>query len=249
MGLAKAFEASPKNSAGSVSFDTFRTICKSLSGRVQEGFIGKMYRLAWGISKGVIDCRVFLVTAHECGFFYHCLQLRGLERAPLLSMGQDILPENDLNCKQVFDSFVKLRQSLSMVKEITKTIGVPEIIDNLARLEELMNHKGQEPLEYYHGLSLVDIFRHMWMLILNVQIIFEEMNKQHIERQVDFMALPKATESFLDYLQGLLIQRVSTKFAVRKIQKIWKAKAKKAIAVTATVIKSIALFKRKLKKK
>ena len=245
----KTFESAPKGSDGNITFKAFKSICISLNQNVDDITVCKIFKLAWTIGKGKITSKNFLISAHENLFFFYSLQLRNLNKPIVLTQNQEIKEDShSIWAKFAYDLFTKYKQPLHMVKEIAKNLGIGSILDNFTRFEDLMSKKYQEPLEFYNGLDLCDVFRHLWMIVIQVQVAYEEMNKKLLYNPIDIKGLPKATEQFTDSIQGLLLNRVSTKFAVRKIQKIWKAKAKKAVAVTATIIKSIALFKRKLKK-
>jgi hypothetical protein len=249
LGLMRTFDAAPKGSDGNICLKALKAVCVSLNPNVDDFMVCRIYRTAWSIGKGKFGCKLFLIAAHEHMFFYHSLQLRTLNKPLQLSQAQEIKEDSpSLPAKAAYDLFIQFKQPLNMAREIAKNLGIGSIIDSIARFEDLMTKKYQEPLEYYNGFDLCDTFRHMWLVVLQVQVIYEEMNKRQLIVQSDLAGLPKATEQFTDAIQGLLLNRLSTKFAARKIQKIWKAKAKKAVAVTATIIKSIALFKRKIKK-
>lgn len=205
-----------------------------------------MYRFAWGISNGKIDCKIFLVSAHEFSFFYHCLQLRGLEKPPLLGQNNEFKAESEF--KNVYAVFLELKRPLYIIKEIVKNMGVREFSDGIAKFEDLIMNKGQEPIEMYNGLNLTDVFRHLWEIVINIQTAYQKMNKKYLKKIGNFRELPQATQDFVKAIQEILLQKISTKIAVRAIQKVWKNKAKKSVAMTSTVMKSVALFKRKLKK-
>lgn len=245
----KTFETAPKTETGGISFSSFKSICFSLDQQLSENLICKVFRTAWAISKGQVDCKSFFIAAQEESLFYHCLQLRGLGKALLLDQSQNIKEQSSSNsAKLAYELYLKNRQGLNMVKEICKGLGVAELIENIYRLEDLMLKKAQEPLENYNGLELSDVFRHLWMVVIKIQTIYEEYNKKLLYNTADINGITKATENFLNAVQGLLLNKLQTKFAIRKIQKVWKEKARKSVAVAATVVKTITLLKRNIKK-
>jgi hypothetical protein len=108
-----------------------------------------------------------------------------------------------------------------------------------------MQQKTQGP-ESYKEYDFFDVFRHMWLIVLQIQIIYEEANKNYLSKPINMNDLPKATETFINSIQKILLKRVTAKCAIRKIQKFLKIKAKKSLEFTKTV-KSLVLLKQKIK--
>lgn len=249
LGMEGSFMLAPKNSQGIISFKSFQCICQGLFTDVPEELTIKMFRLAWQVSKGQINFQSFLLAAQESHFFYYALQLRGNYKAIKLTDTLQIREskENQM-ASEAYELYMRNKTALGMVKEVAKGLGVTFLIDNIVKLEDLMQRKCQEPLEYYNGLQLHEVFARLWKIVINVMIVYEETHQKYMAGIRNSVDLTKSTDTFVKCLQGLLLARVSTKVAIRKIQKIWKQRAKKAVAVTATVIKSITMFKRKIKK-
>ena len=243
LGLSKVFETAPKDLNGKITFAGFKSICFSLNSNIEESFVAKLYRYAWAYSNGKIDCKIFLLVAHELHFFFYCLSSRTLLKPNFLLSKQ----ENEVYNKNLaWNNFLKLKNSLSMIREIAKNLGICEILNNLTRLEGYMQQKTQGP-ESYKEYDFFDVFRHMWLIVLQIQIIYEEANKNYLSKPINMNDLPKATETFINSIQKILLKRVTAKCAIRKIQKFLKIKAKKSLEFTKTV-KSLVLLKQKIKK-
>ena len=249
MGMEGTFLLAPKNAQGLISFKSFLSICQGLFTDVPEELVIRMHRLAWQVSKGQMNLQSFLLAAQELHFFYYSLQLRGNYKALKLTDTLEIREskENQM-ASEAFELFKRNKAGLNMVKEAIKGLGVTFLVENISKLEDLMQRKYQEPLEYYNGLHLHEVFSRLWKLIISIMVVYQETNTKYMPGIRNSVDLVKSTETFMKCLQGLLLNRVSTKVAIRKIQKIWKQRAKKAVNVTATVIKSITMFKRKIKK-
>lgn len=249
LGMEETFLLAPKNFQGVISFKSFLSICQGLFTEVPEELVIKMHRLAWQVSKGQLNLQSFLLSAQELHFFYYALQIRGNCKALKLTEALEIREskENQM-ASEAYELYKRNRSGLNMVKEAIKGLGVTFLLENISKLEDLMQRKYQEPLEYYNGLQLHEVFSRLWKQVINIMIVYQETNQKYMSGIRNSVDLVKSTETFMKCLQGLLLTRVSTKVAIRKIQKIWKQRAKKAVAVTATVIKSITMFKRKIKK-
>ena len=249
LGLSQTWLMAPLDSAGHISFKSFCSICTGLYPEVTESLIIKMYKLAWAISKGNITCSSFLVAAHEHSFFYFALQLRGNSKPiKLLESGEFSDLKEHRSIKEAYELYQNNKQIVSMIKETVKGLGIPDWLDNINRLEDLIQRKFQEPLEYYNGSDLPEIFAQLWKQVIQVMLVYQETYKTYLPDCRNNSDLVLATETFTNCMREILLNRVHTKVAIRKIQKAWKLKAKKAVAVAATVIKSITKFKRKIKK-
>lgn len=59
----------------------------------------------------------------------------------------------------------------------------------------------------------------------------------------------QSCEPFINKLQQLSVERFTTKVAIRRIQRNWKEKARKNLALAATVLKARNRLRRGLKKR
>ena len=249
LGLSQTWLMAPLDFSGHISFKSFCSICTGLYPEVTESLMIRMYKLAWAISKGNINCSSFLVAAHECSFFYFALQLRGNTKpVKLLENGDFSDLKEHRAAKESYDLYQSNKQVVSMIKETVKGLGIPDWYDTINRLEDLIQRKFQEPLEYYNGSDLPEIFSQLWKQVIQVMLVYQETYKTYLPDCRNNSDLVLATETFTNCIKEILLNRIHTKVAIRKIQKAWKLKAKKAVAVAATVIKSITKFKRKIKK-
>lgn len=250
------FNLAPKNHNGTLPFKSFINICHNLDPDATETVVCKMYRDAWTMGNGVITADRFFILANENGFFYRSLRLKSDNGTLPLNNYNEINEEASpysFRMKQAFDAFSHLKQPVTLIKDAVRQMGLCDMLDHLVKLEDLIKNKGQEPVEIYRGLSLLDIFKHFWVLCAQAQIAFEEFNRKSFAfvipekiKELEIYSLPRACEGFIETLNLYSIYKLTTRVAIRKIQRAWKAKQK--INVAATVFKGIAKFKRGLKR-
>ncbi|CAG9317641.1 unnamed protein product [Blepharisma stoltei] len=251
------FNLAPKKPDGGLAFQTFRIICLNLDPEASESLIVKMYRDLWAFGNGQINHDNFFVYANENGFFFHSLRLKGNED-PL-----PLTPYNEIDEKasdyakrmrETFNTYAHLKQPTALIREALRSLGVIDLLDNFVKLEELVKNKYQEPLENYRGMNLLDTYKHLWNLAIQLQIIFEQvysfspaMQGSEEIKDLEIISLPRACEGFIEKLHKITLQKLTTIVAIRKIQRNWKDKARKSLSIAATVFKGIALLKRGLK--
>ncbi|CAG9313416.1 unnamed protein product [Blepharisma stoltei] len=250
------FNLAPKNQNGTLSLKSFKSICNNLDPEAPDSLIIKMYRDAWIMGNGVITHDRFFILANENGFFYRCLRLKA-DAVPLpLNNYNEINEESSeyvAKMKEAYDAFSHLKQPVALIKDAVRGMGLTDVLESLIKFEELIKNKVQEPLENYRGLTLIDVFKHFWVLCTQAQLAFEECNRKAFSfnipeniKNLEIFALPRACEGFIETLNLFSIHKLSTRVAIRRIQRMWKAR--RDINVAATVFKGITKFKRVLKK-
>ncbi|CAG9322883.1 unnamed protein product [Blepharisma stoltei] len=251
------FSVAPKKPDGTLAFQTFRIICLNLDPEASESLIIKMYRDLWAFGNGQINHDNFFVFANENGFFFHSLRLKGDDDPlPLNSYNEidDSTSEYAKRMKQTFNTYTHLKVPIALIRDALRSIGVIDLLDNFVKLEDLVKAKYQEPLENYRGMSLLDTYKHLWNLAIQLQVIFEQIHCYSSPAQVpdevkdlEIIALPRACEGFIERLHKMTLQKLTALVAIRKIQRSWKEKAKQNLSLATTVLKGINLLKRGLK--
>lgn len=251
----------PDSKSPGLKFEIFKHICLGIYDNLSDLQIAKLFRDCWTISQGNINHNTLFTIANENCLFYHMVKLRGLWGKLTADYNGRIEPDlsrYEIDMSSIATQWLEMRKRLELLKQIVKGLGVSEVMHNMTRLEYLINSMYQLPLEEYKGLCLGDLVRHYWLLVFKVQIAYFEHNTEfsyiqsyedgyNIEKE--FINLMKSTEKLMDHAVSIQLEKIKVKSGVRKIQRIWKQKARKNLDSLGVVIKSITKFKKGIKKK
>ncbi|CAG9332662.1 unnamed protein product [Blepharisma stoltei] len=264
--IVDLFEEAKKVGKGKeISYKAFHSICKNISHNIPESMMIKMYRDCWNISNECITADDFFLIANENGLFYNILLLKGQWEKPELKADGEIdifAGKYSYKMGQIHKDYKEDARNLEYVKDCMNSMGICELKEQINKLEHLILHKYEMPIEEYWVWNLEDIYNHLWCLFLQGQHAFLEYNSHDIrylgykltleEKDIGrptMSNIKTACEKFIEILRSMEIKKFHSKIAATKIQRLWRSKPEKNVAFIATVVKSVTKFKEGIKKK
>ena len=213
--LRTLFTLAPKNPQGSIKFGPFKDIVKNLNPDSLDSTIAKLYRDCYSYGNGIINEEKLFLIFNENSFFFQSLRLKNETK----------LKEAEL--KQVFSSFGALKTSLNLVRDAVKNLGNSDILCGFLRLEQCILSKDLGDTNFNPKTS----FKHLWTLASQAQNVFMDVNSVALSAfytkkisELEISAGPKSCKSLIEIQASLALYKLSTKIAIRKIQRNWKKK-------------------------
>lgn len=250
------FERVPKEVGGSISFFSFRNICKNLSSDLNEQEIVKFYRDCWSISSGFITSEIFNVLGNENCIFFKLLKLPGVKSAAEIDNLSNfrIRSQNVRKILEVVEGFKAGDKEINMIKFGIDNMGVIELSEKFNKISHLMMNYMTLPPEDLWIWTIEDLYQRYWSLIVGTQSVFIESNSSDIKllayklrkeqnNELDINNIRKATDRFVDILFAMNLNKIKSNIAARKIQQLWKMKANQNLGIISTVVKSVKKFK------
>ena len=235
-------------------FTGFAHVCKNLFPTLSDIQIAKFYRDVYAMTDGVISADAFFVVANESSYLYYSLQLKSHYSRPIVNTEGNIEPSFSpfiQKMQSVYQEWLKDSKDYEIVKETINGMGVSEIKQYITKLESLLSCKSTIKDEEYQGWNLLDVYRHLWLLVSICSTSFFNFNYQACnslqishESSLPFSNIRTGCKEFVDTLYTLQIKRLTNKIMIRKIQKNWRERAKKNLNIMTTVVKGISRFKR-----
>lgn len=229
-----------------VDFFGFRSIVENMKWDISEVQIAAFYRDCWTAGCGVIDFSTFVLVSNENCFFLKSLRLKGLHKEPPLGADNLIAKRESASAElmsRIYELWQANSSSLSLLKEGITQMGQPELLHALVKLEGYIKKKGQAPPEEYNGWSIYEAMRHIWVMVLRLDLSFGECNtlvRPLLSNAEDYsngavvtqvQDLIKAAGLFVRKLNALKVERFTLAAAARRIQRRWrKNKADKSPA-------------------
>lgn len=242
-GLKQLFVEAEAAESG-VDFFGFRSIVENVKWDISEVQIAAFYRDCWTAGCGVIDFPTFLLVSNEHCFFLKSLRLKGLHKEPPLGADNLIAKRESPSAElmsRVYELWQTNSASLALLKEGITQMGQPELLHTLVKLEGYIKKKGQAPPEEYNGWSIYEAMRHIWVMLLRLDLSFGEYNalvRPILSSAEDYSsgamvvqveALVKAAGLFARKVNALKVERFTLAAAARRIQRRWRqAKAEKS---------------------
>lgn len=242
-GLKQLFADAEATESG-VDFFGFRSIVENVKWDISEVQIAAFYRDCWTAGCGVIDFPTFVLVSNEHCFFLKSLRLKGLHKEPPLG-ADNLIAKRESPSAELMSRIYELWQansaSLALLKEGIVQMGQPDLLHTIAKLEGYIKKKGQAPPEEYNGWSIYEAIRHIWVILLRLDLSFGEYNalvRPILSRAEDYSNgamvaqvedLVKAAGLFIRKVNALKVEKFTLAAAARRIQRRWrKAKADKS---------------------
>jgi hypothetical protein len=70
----------------------------------------------------------------------------------------------------------KINSELDDIRSLVHNMGIPDIADQMTKLEHVIRRLGQVEALEYNGRNMSDIYKHLWALITILQLSYEEHN-------------------------------------------------------------------------
>lgn len=178
--IKQLFETCHSNSTSpDITFFNFRSIVDNLKWDMTECEVAAFFRDCWSAGCGVIDHDTFFLVANEHSFFLKSLRLKGICSEPPLGADNLIArqesPSADL-MGSIYETWQNTASSFVILKEGLTLMGQPEIAHFVFKFDNYIKKKGQLPPEEYNGWGLYETFRHLWVMILRLDLAFMEFN-------------------------------------------------------------------------
>ena len=235
--IKELFRLAPKtveSDKTTLSFFAFKTVCFNINNEISEEFVLKFYRDLWILGQGEITFENFFKLANENGFFYFGLKLRTNQEPPEV-------------VARISKTYFSLIRPVKLIRELIESLGVAQLMKKFSKLEEIIQNK--EPN------SSMEVYKELWVEAIKVQVAHEESWKDCLPveltekmQNLEFTALPSATEGFVEKLHNMTLQEISKKAAMRRIQNKWKKRAAKNLGIAQTVMKGLVRFKKGINK-
>jgi len=217
-----------------LDFNAFKEIIYNLNPEASEQTIGKLFRDCYSLSNGLITPDIIFIVCNETSFFFNSLHLRS-----------DKMP-SESEMKTLYSLFNSHKADLNLIRDIIKGTGVSEVLFYFNKLEHTIlakdTSKGFMTIRHY--------FKNFWMLIRQLSSCYTEVNSINFQPfftenmlTEDLLSGPGSCKAFVDLLESLVIYKLNTKRAIRRIQRNWKTRnSNKAVE------KSVGVFKKLISK-
>ena len=254
--VARLFAAAPVQGVGfkrSTAFSDFRSICKSLNQDFSDMQVARLYRETWTAGNGTVNADTFFLVLNESPALFQCLRLPALWKPALLTSTGEADPKGDVysqSVAMVLQDWKQMSRSAELTKDCITSIGCSEVAIQLARMEAVFSGAESD------GRSVLELYKRYWVILAQVSVVHMEANAwvmrgaDDVEffdaslRQV--VELRAGLSTFLETLRGQRLKRLSQRLAAARIQRTWKSKVKRNLAVLAMVVRSVGRFKRLL---
>ena len=234
-GLKQLF--SDCENAGGVDFFAFRTIVENIKWDLSEVQLSSFFRDCWTAGSGQIDLSTFLLVSNEHCYFQRSLRLKGIYKEPPLGADNMIAKRESLSAElmsRVYDLWQGSSTAIGLIKEGVVQMGQPELVHVMMKVEGYIKKKGQSPPEEYYGWSIYDAMRHLYLLILRLDVVFGECNAKarpvlsrgdeysndNIIAQLKDMIT--AADLFVRRINAMRVERFALAHAARRIQRRWR---------------------------
>ena len=162
-----------------ITFFSFRSIVDNLKWDLTECQVAGFFRDCWTAGCGVIDPDTFFLVANESTYFLKSLRLKGTCTEPPLG-ADNLIARQESPAAELMSSIYETWQStascFSILKEGLTLMGQPEIAHFVLKFDNYIKKKGQLPPEEYSGWSISETFKHLWVMILRLDLAFQEHN-------------------------------------------------------------------------
>ena len=209
------FNLVPKNGNSiHLDFNAFKEILTNLNPAVNEQTVSKLFRDSHSLGNGIITPDIIFIACNESAFFFHSLYLK-CDKGP-----------RESEMMFLYSLFNSHKTDLNLIRDVIKGLGNSEILFSFNRLEQVImtkDNKGFTSIKY--------MFKYLWTLIRQVASAYTEVNAFNFmafnsERMgnEDLASGPESCKGFVELLENLVIYKLSTKRAIRKIQRNWKGR-------------------------
>ena len=235
LAIRTLYNLAPKNGIGNhLAFGAFKDIFKNLNPDISECTVARLFRDCYAIGNGIITPDLIFIICNDQCLFFHSLRLK-------TDMQKK---ENEL--KQVYYSYNHNKTSLNLIREAIKNMGISDLLQSFQKLEQcILSNEASEGL-----ITPKNSLKHLWGLIFQIQNIHQEVNCVSLAAfitpnisEMEFTAGPESCKGFIELLESLTLYRLSTRIAIRKIQRNWKRRSTKG----DTIGQSVEAFKKLIK--
>lgn len=217
-----------------LDFNAFKEIITNLNPEASEQTIGKLFRDSYSLSNGIITPDIIFIVCNETSFFFHSLHLK-IDKNP-----------SESEIKLLCSIFHSHKADINLIRDVIKTSGVSEILFHFNKLEHAILTKDSSK----GFISIRQLFKNFWVLIKQLSSSYTEANTSNFlpfytETMLndDLQSGPEFCKAFVDLLESLVIYKLSTKRAIRKIQRNWKGRSSQKM-----VEQSVGAFKKLINK-
>lgn len=217
-----------------LDFNAFKEIICNLNPEASEQTIGKLFRDCYSLSNGLITPDIIFIVCNETNFFFNSLHLKS-DKSP-----------SESEMKILYSLFNSHKADLNLIRDIIKAAGVSEVLFYFNKLEHAILAK-----DVSKGfMSIKHYFKNFWVLIRQLSNCYTEVNSVNFlpfftEKMVteDLFSGPGSCKAFVDLLESLVIYKLNTKRAIRRIQRNWKTRNSGKV-----VEKGVGAFKKLINK-
>ena len=218
-----------------VSFFAFRQILLNVNSNFSDMDLVRLYRLTWELSTGSLTAEALFLALSRSGGLSHCLRLGGLWPLPVLNAYNDLEaglnPLNDIYVTAVGD-WKQMSKRLELLKDSVTRMGLLGLTSTISKCELVLRRKGQLPLEETGGRHVGEMYARLWATlgqagVVQMELLGLELRQQDENTYAEFFKstvedLKQSCYSFHSASHGLKISLFTLKYAVNKIQRIWK---------------------------
>ncbi|CAG9320298.1 unnamed protein product [Blepharisma stoltei] len=195
--VVELFEKSPAQEDSYISFNIFQSICKNISANISDYTIIKLYRDCWSISNGKITADTFFLVANESSLLYDLLSIKGDWSCPPLTSNHEIDTKSGKYAERmnkIYQLHVADEENIELIKHTIHSMGISELSYKYRKLESLILHKYEVPIEEYWIWNLEDIHNRLWSLVIQSQHAFLEFHAHDI-RYLGYKHIIEAKEN------------------------------------------------------
>jgi hypothetical protein len=178
--IKQLFDTCRSNSTtAEITFFNFRSIVDNLKWDMTECQLAGFYRDCWAAGCGIIDHDTFFLVANESTYFLKSLRLKGVNAEPPLGADNLIARQESPSAElmsSIYETWQSTASSFAILKEGLTLMGQPEIAHFVLKLDNYIKKKGQLPPDEYNGWSIAETFKHLWVMILRLDLAFQEYN-------------------------------------------------------------------------